>query len=621
MNIQDFFEGKIFDAHHYMGAHIRENGTDFRVYAPHALKVTVLGEFSSWQEIEMEKEYGGFYHCFVPAAAEGMMYKYKVYSDAAVTDHCDPYSFQMELRPNNASIITRTDSYTFHDDTWMQHRDPGRRYNEPLNIYELHAGSWRRNPDSDAEDNWYNYEELADLLIPYLKENGYNYLEFLPLAEHPADCSWGYQITGFFAPTSRYGTPDQLKALIDRCHQNDIGVIMDFVPVHFAMDGYALAYFDGNALYEYPSPDVGMSEWGTHNFMHAHGPVRSFLNSAAEYWLSDFHCDGLRMDAISRIIYWQGDPARGVNKDAVYFLRTMNEGLHERHPGALLIAEDSTDFLKVTAPVEYDGLGFDYKWDLGWMNDTLEYFKYAPVERPYHYHTLTFSMQYFHNELFLLPFSHDEVVHGKATIMQKMWGQYEDKFPQCRALYAYMYAHPGKKLNFMGNEIGQMREWDESREQDWDILKYPLHDSFHQYIKKLNHMYLTIPALYDGEYNPDCFRWLVVDAPSFSTYVFQRTSGDSNIIAAFNFSDQFWKDFTFPVDQPMSLTELLNSDWDIYSGKCPSEQIAELETKEEADTGKHLISMDLAPFSAHIFEVKPIETSPALAETSVEQAP
>lgn len=604
MNIQEFFDGKVFDAHRYMGAHPTKDGTDFRVYAPRAIKVSLIGEFSGWQEIGMEKEYGGFFHCFVPGALTGMMYKYKIYADASVTEHCDPYGFSMELRPRNASIIAAADSYTFHDKQWMENRDREKCYNRPLNIYEVHAGSWKRNPASDAEDNWYTYEELGELLIPYLKENGYNYVEFLPLAEHPADCSWGYQVTGFFSPTSRYGTPDQLKALIDLCHQNDIGVIIDFVPVHFAMDAYALAYFDGSALYEYPSSDVGQSEWGTHNFMHAHGPVRSFLNSAAEYWIQDFHCDGLRMDAISRIIYWQGDPARGVNQDAVRFLRTLNDGLHLRHPGVILIAEDSTDYLKVTAPVAYDGLGFDYKWDLGWMNDTLEYFKCPPFARPQHYHDLTFSMQYFYNELFLLPFSHDEVVHGKATILQKMWGDYEDKFPQCRALYAYMYAHPGKKLNFMGNEIGQLREWDETREQDWDMLKYPLHDSFYHYIRKLNEIYLTTPALYEGEYNPACFKWLVVDAPSFSTYVFQRTSGGDSLIAVFNFSDQFWKNFTFPMEKPALLTEILNSDWDIYSGKCPSGHPLMLETKKDA-AGKYLASVDLAPFSAHYFKVKP----------------
>lgn len=383
---------------------------------------------------------------------------------------------------------------------------------------------------------------------------------------------------------------------------------MDFVPAHFAIDGYGLANFDGYALYEYPSIDIGQSEWGTHNFMHAHGDVRSFLNSAANYWLTEFHCDGLRMDAISRIIYWQGDPARGVNKDAVGFLRTLNEGLHKRHPGAILIAEDSTDYLKVTAPVEYDGLGFDYKWDLGWMNDTLEYFKCPPVGRPDMYHKLTFSMHYFYNELFLLPFSHDEVVHGKATIMQKMWGDYDVKFPQCRALYAYMYTHPGKKLNFMGNEFGQLREWDESREQDFDMLQYPKHDSFYHYVRDLNDLYLTIPALYDCEYHPDCFKWLVADAPSFSTYAFQRTCGESSIIAIFNFSDQFWKDFTFHVSDHVKLEELINSDWDKYSGKCPSDVIAKIESEKNKKTDLYQVSVDLAPFSAHIFEVKKIST-------------
>ncbi len=504
----------------------------------------------------------------------------------------------MELRPNSASVIVDLDQYKFHDRIWMDRRQ--KTYEQPMNIYEMHLGSWHTNPEDP--NGWYTYEELAEPLIAYLKENHYNYVEFLPLSEHPADVSWGYQTTGYFSPTSRYGTAEQLKKLVDTCHQADIGVIMDFVPVHFAIDDYGLAMFDGTALYEYPNDAVGHSEWGTCNFMHSRGEVRSFLQSAAEYWLEEFHFDGIRMDAISRIIYWQGDPNRGVNGNAVEFIRYMNQELHRRHPTALLIAEDSTNFLKVTAPVEYNGLGFDYKWDLGWMNDTLNYFRTPPAERPSHYYKLSFSMDYFYNELYLLPFSHDEVVHGKATIIQKMWGDYEVKFPQCRALFAYMYMHPGKKLNFMGNEIAQFREWDESREQDWDLLTYPLHDVFHKYIRELNSLYESQEALYSKEYHPQYFRWLEIHAAEKSVYIFQRGKGKGSVIAAFNFSDQTWDDYPCRLPEKTRVKELLNSDWDIYGGQTPVPSKKTL-SAELSENKEYLLPITLPAFSARIFLV------------------
>ena len=604
MNYSDFVEGKIFDAYEYMGAHMVDGGVEFRVYAPRAYNVSLIGEFSDWQEIGMGREPGGFFRCFVENAIEGQQYKYKIYGANGVIDHCDPYGFQMQLRPESASIITKTDDYIFGDEKWMKAQKPYGHFDKPMNVYEIHLGSWKRNAELDCEDNWYNYREIADLLIPYLKEYGYNYVEMMPLAEHPADISWGYQTTGFFAPTSRYGKPDDLKYLIDMLHQNGIGVIMDYVPVHFARDSYGLSCFDGEPLYEYPNSDVGESEWGTKNFMHAHGDVRSFLNSAADYWVSKFHCDGIRMDAVSRIIYWNGDPNRDTNANGLEFLKTLNAGLHMRHPGVILIAEDSTNYPKVTVATEYDGLGFDYKWDLGWMNDTMAYMKCPPFARPNDYFKLSFSMMYFYNEHYMLPLSHDENVHGKATVVNKMWGDYEGKFPQARALYTYMLTHPGKKLNFMGNEIAQFREWDETREQDWDMLKYPFHDSFHEFMKKLNHIYLKTPALYKGDFNPDCFKWLVINVPTCSTYIYQRTSSDgkSNVIVAINMSDQFWQGFSFKVDGPMEAEEILNSDWDIYSGKCPADTRAQLKASKQGSD--YMMSVDLAPFSAHIYEVK-----------------
>lgn len=585
MNTHDFYIGKAFDAYKYFGAHMEEDGVIFRVYAPNAKKVSLIGEWNQWTPEEMTKEgASGIFTFRSENAKKGMLYKYKIHGqDDSIIDHCDPYGFEMELRPNSASVIADMFTYEFQDNKWMKKRD--KNYNKPLNIYELHAGSWRQ-----ADGEWYTYDELAELLIPYIKENGYTHIEFLPLSEHPSDCSWGYQNTGFFSPTKRFGTGKQLMRLIDKCHQEGIGVILDFVPIHFALDDYGLAKFDGSCLYEYPSDDVGVSEWGTHNFNFARGEVRSLLQSAANYWLTEYHFDGLRMDAISRAIYWMGDSSRGVNECSVEFIKNMNDGLHRLHPTAMLMAEDSTDFLKVTAPVEYDGLGFDYKWDMGWMNDTLNYFKTPPEERPSHYHKLTFSMHYFYNELFMLPLSHDEVVHGKATIIQKMWGDYEDKFKQCRAFYMYMYTHPGKKLNFMGNEIAQFREWDEKREQDWDILTYPIHDAFSRYINKLNHIYIKYPALYEMEYNRDYFKWLISDKEEDSIYAYQRGDKTQTVVMIFNFSDEI-KIAELPWTKNKKLKELLNSDWQTYGG----------ETKEPRKKVTTTKEIKMNPFSGRMF--------------------
>ena len=601
MNIQDFYIGKSFDAYEFFGAHKIGNKILFRVYAPNAAKVSLVGEFNDWQEEAMEQQYqSGIYSITSENARVGMMYKYCIHTrDGQVVYHCDPYGFAMELRPNSASYIVDLEEYKFSDDEWMNKRE--KCYNKPLNIYEIHMGSWMKKNDETDNNGWYRYNEIADRLINYVKENGFTHIEIMPLCEHPVDCSWGYQNTGFFSPTSRYGTNKELKELIDKCHKANVGVILDFVPIHFAVDDYGLAKFDGTELYEYPHKDVGASEWGTCNFIHSRGEVCSFLQSAANYWLKEYHFDGLRMDAISRAIYWQGNPARGVNSCAINFIRNMNVGLHKLHPTAMIIAEDSTAYPKVTAPVEYNGLGFDYKWDLGWMNDTLEYFKISPKERPNHYYKLTFSMEYFYNELFLLPFSHDEVVHGKATIIQKMWGDYEDKFKQCRALYMYMYTHPGKKLNFMGNEIAQFREWDEKREQDWQLIKMPLHYAFNKYIKRLNEVYDNYEALYKNEYDSSYFKWLEVNAPEKSVYIYERGRSDHRIIVALNFSDNEYAPFTFKVEEELRLREIVNSDSDIYGGSTWGMRSDVTTTKE--DNYLYNLSINLKPFSGIIYEV------------------
>ena len=598
-NLKDFYDGNSFDDYTYLGAHKADSGYTFRVYAPRAVRVTLIGEFNGWLEYDLIRpKNSNFFEGTFADVKPNMMYKYRVYSTPDEYDeHSDPYGFGMELRPGSASIIRELDEFKFTDDEWMAKRDVG--YNNPVNIYELHLASWRQKEDG----SWYTYTETGEMLVPYLKENGYTHVELMPITEHPADESWGYQNTCFYSPTSRYGSPAELMQMINHLHNNDIGVILDFVPIHFAVDGYGLGKFDGQALYEYPSDHVGCSEWGSYNFNFGRGEVRSFLQSAANYWLKEYHFDGLRMDAVSRAIFWLGDVKRGVNECAIKFIQTMNQGLKKRHKGIMLIAEDSTNYLKVTAPVEYDGLGFDYKWDMGWMNDTLEFFKLPPLYRTKSINKLTFSMAYFYNELYLLPLSHDEVVHGKATIIQKMWGSYEQKFPQARLLYMYMYTHPGKKLNFMGNEIGQFREWDEKREQDWFLKKYPLHDSFMRYIRDISRVYVNTSALYNGEYNSKSFTWHKMGTKDRALAIYERGCGeDGRYIVFLNFSDVPVEEFEFEIENEISFELIINTEADIYSGsmKTGTTEI-KAEITEDRNTN---ISVNMPPFSGQILKIK-----------------
>lgn len=606
MDIYGFYAGEIFDAYKYMGAHIENDQVVFRTYAPHASRVELIGEFNNWSGTEMYRlEDNKFFECRVSNLRPGMLYKYRIYSnDGQCVDHCDPYGFGMELRPNTASIIRDLNEYKFNDEEWINSRSDCKE--KPLNIYEVHLGSWRKKSD----DTWYTYKEVAHLLIPYVKEYGYNYIEIMPLSEHPCDESWGYQNTGFFSPTSRYGTAIDLMYFIDKCHENNIGVIMDFVPVHFAIDEFALANYDGTSLYEYPYEDIEMSQWGSKNFIHSRGEVRSFLQSAANYWIEEYHFDGLRVDALSNIIYWQGNSDRGENKGAIEFIKGMNKGLKELHPTVILAAEDSTAYPKVTEKVEDGGLGFDYKWDMGWMNDTLEYFKMHPYDRKRAYHKLTFSMMYFYSEHFLMPLSHDEVVHGKATIIQKMHGEYGDKFKQVRALYMYMYAHPGKKLNFMGNEIAQFREWDEKREQDWNILDYPIHNNFYKFMKKLNNIYLEYPALYKNDYEYSGFRWIDCHQEDKCIYVFERVCKEQRVIAIFNFSNEYHKDYELKVDSIKKMRLIIDSNSDdleaneviyIVRANNRSDKVKENKSEEEIE---NTILIDIPAFSARYYLVE-----------------
>lgn len=610
MNIHNFYIGKSFDAYKYFGAHLSgksgEKGSSvtFRTYAPNAEKVCVEGDFSDWKEIEMlQDELSGIYEAVSFHAKYGDMYKYVIYTKTgARVEHCDPYGFQMELRPGFASIIADL-NYRFSDSDWIKKRT--NCFDKPLNIYEIHAGSWKmKAPKAEKgktkiEDLWYNYEELIPLLIPYLKEGGYTHVEFMPLSEHPFDGSWGYQNTGFFAPTSRYGSPIQLKKLINALHKAGIGAILDIVPVHFASDYYALKEYDGTKLYEHPADDVGNSEWGTCNFGYNRGEVCSFIQSFASFWIEEYHFDGLRMDAISNAIYWMGNSDRGVNEQAVEFLKEMNSDLHRLHPGIIIAAEDSTSFPNVTKPVEEGGLGFDYKWDMGWMNDTLSYFKSYPWARKDLSKMLTFSMMYFYSEKFILPFSHDENVHGKATIMQKMEGEYEYKFPQGRALYMYQLMHPGKKLNFMGYELAQLREWTEEQEQDWMLLKYPLHDSFRKYIFKLNEIYKKYDALW-YDYDPTNFEWADLNNTDSAIYSIYRKSADYVLLAVFNLNGMDRFDYQINVKGKPEL--LLCSDFEEFSGKSKNDSKF-FYTEKLPNSNDWMIKFKVPAFSGTLFKI------------------
>lgn len=638
MNLQDFYDGNAFDLYNYLGAHVTPEGTIFRTYAPAAASVSVIGEFNGWHGQDMQRVLNGqFFETFVPGAKEGQMYKFRISSNAGTYDHADPYAFSSQLRPQTASVIWDMDKYAFYDDKWMKkRREEGQRqaqdhkppcFDKPLNIYELHLGSWKRKDDPDelarrldearekgegidVSSGWYRYEEIAPLLIPYLKENHFNAVEFMPLNEYPADESWGYQATGFFSATARYGTPDGLKYLVDMLHQNDISVILDIVTVHFATNDYALASYDGTQLYEYPNDAINISEWGSANFNHSRGDIASFLNSASAFWLDKYHFDGLRFDAVGNLIYWMGNESRGVNTSTVDFLKKMNAGLKGLYPDACLIAEDSSAYPNVTTPVCYGGLGFDYKWDLGWMNDTLNFFRTDPSYRSQEYHKLTFSMAYFKNERYLLPLSHDEVVHGKASIIQKMAGDYDRKFPQARALYLYMFLHPGKKLNFMGNEFAQFREWDEKKQQDFMLTAYPMHDSFRHYFADLGDLYQSYPALWQEDYVDDGFRWLQADDTEHVVYAFERRTAGQTILAVFNLSDSpqtfmFMPDGTGrdgsggQGDRTLALQLLIDSDDQRYSGS--TKQTAKTRKPAADKKTPDRIRIPLPPFTGRAY--------------------
>ena len=594
-----FFQGTCSSSYDYFGAHIQENGVIFRVYAPKAKNVQISGDFNDWQPEWMDKERQGIFTFFSEKASQWDLYKYHIEgADNNWREKFDPYAFYNEIRPKNASIIYDLDKYKWSDDNWMNSRE--KNFKRALNIYEVNFGSWKKHPNG----NWYSYADLAETLIPYCIENGYTHLEIMPIAEYPFDGSWGYQASGYFSATSRYGTPDELMAFVDLAHQKGLGVILDFVPVHFVKDSFGLVRFDGSALFEYSKPKDAISEWGTLNFDLAKEEIRSFLISAVDFWLSKYHFDGIRFDAISNLIYWGGNKSAGVNEGAIQFIKRLNHLIQQRHPSVMLIAEDSSDFVGITTNTVDGGLGFDYKWDMGWMNDTLKYYKLDPSLRKSHHNMLSFSMAYYHSERYLLPFSHDEVVHGKKAIIDKMSGDYQQKFAQVKNLYLYQYTHPGKKLNFMGNEFGHFREWDENKEMDWFLLKYPGHQQLAKYTHDLNHIYLHHGELSKNDYNEYGFTWLEADNSDQSIFIYRRESEDGVMIIVLNMLDRSYEEYEIGVPYNGQYFELINSEKDIYGGCNVCNYKPLISYKKDIHRLPYAIKIRIAPFSAIIFKLE-----------------
>ena len=597
---KSFLAGTSPEAYQYFGAHLTheygKDGVRFTVFAPHAKNVSVIGSFNNWQGYPMDRMPQGIFSIFVDHARMGDLYKYRIETqEGRLLDKADPFAFYSEQRPQAASIIWDMEDFPWQDDAWMGQRN--KNYNRPLSIYEIHAGSWKfKDPKAEDLARLYNYEELAKQLIPYLKQMGYTHLEFLPLCEHPFDGSWGYQVTGYFSATSRYGDPRKLMQFVNLCHQNGIGVIFDFVPVHFVADGYALAEFDGFPLFEKAGKQERFSEWGTVLFDYTKPFVRSFVLSALDFWCEKFHADGIRYDAVSHLIYENGVHGGKLNRPGIAFLRGANAVIGQRHPEVMKIAEDSSYYLKVTAPVEYEGLGFDYKWNLGWMNDTFAYLSCEIDRRGAEREKITHSMDYFYQDLFLLPLSHDEVVHGKHAIIEKIAGNYEEKFLQLRSLYLFQVAHPGKKLSFMGNELAEFKEWDQAEPLSFSVLEYPAHGAFYKYLACLNHFYSCHPALYCDDYHPGCFQWL--SCSSDTVFCFERRAENGqSLLCVVNFGRDPAVSFAVPnsgIYQKIFST--------VDSEQCEKKGIRAKKTSEG-----YRLTIQLRPFESCIFEKKAIK--------------
>ena len=608
-----FHEGTNYHSYKFLGSFLDGDSCTFRVWAPNAKRVFVTGEFCSWYPYtyEMKKiNDRGIYEIQVPGVSEFDAYKYVIVTHSGVELwKADPYAKHAETRPLTASKVYTLPEYKWKDKKWMDNRTVP--YHQPMNIYEVHLGSWKHN----EEGKELSYRELAHRLVEYVKEMNYTHVELLPVTEYPYDKSWGYQATGYFSPTSRYGTPEDFMYFVDICHQNNIGVILDWVPGHFTKDAHGLYEFDGTPCYEYSDTRKMEHEgWGTRVFDYGRNEVKSFLTSSAVSWIEDYHIDGIRVDAVSSMLFLnycrdEDKCARNIyggfeNLEAIDFIKNLNLYVKENYPGVSMIAEESTSYPKVTAAVEHGGLGFDFKWNMGWMNDSLDYLETDPFFRKGVHNKFTFSMHYAFSENFILPISHDEVVHGKKSLLDKSPVPYEDKFANLKAFLGYMYAHPGKKLAFMGIDIAQFIEWDEERELDWLLMLYPKHVFTHRYVKELNKYYKTKPALWENDSDWDGFRWHVVDDNNNNVFAFSRKDrSGKEVLVVSNFSNQVLKNYEIGVDTWGSYKIVLNSDAKKYDGIAVSNRNLKTINKEKNEF-KYTLSLNIPPYATMYIEKK-----------------
>ena len=625
-----FGEGKHYRIYEKLGAHLTErdgkSGVYFAVWAPNAQSVGVAGDFNDWNELKcvMTRNQMGIWELFVPGVKTGEKYKYAIQNSYG--DRClktDPYGYQQELRPATASIVTDLD-YSWSDQSWLAKRRTSNPQDQPISVYEVHLGSWLHTsletppeigPAVPVENKpgarFLTYRELADKLIPYVKEVGYTHIELLPITEHPFDGSWGYQVVGYYAPTSRYGSPQDLMYFIDRCHQEGIGVLIDWVPGHFPKDAHGLAYFDGTALYEYADWRKGEhKEWGTLVFNYERHEIRNFLIASALFWFKQYHIDGIRVDAVASMLYldyareeWIPNMYGGrENLEAVSFLRQLNEAIFQDYPGALSIAEESTAWGKVSHPIDEDGLGFNFKWNMGWMNDTLSYLKVHPHDRSNVHGQLTFSLWYAFSEKFMLALSHDEVVHGKGHLWGKMSGDDWQKRATLRSLFAYMFTHPGKKTLFMGMEFGQIREWNVNADLDWWLLESEPHKQIQQLVKDLHKIYHAESALYSDDFTNDGFQWIDCHDASRGviTYIRKDKHSDDELTVVCNFKPHAYHTYWLGVNQQGTYEEILNTDDQKYGGSgCVN---TKLEAKQwESNPWPYALEITIPALSVMIF--------------------
>ena len=576
-------EGTHFQNYEKLGAHVREidgvRGVHFAVWAPNAMRVSVVGDFNRWDRRlhTMRGRPAGIWESFIPGLDDGDLYKFEIRSrdGEMLTLKADPYEFAAEVRPKSSSVVVTLDGFSWSDAEWMRDRAQFDWQHAPISIYELHFGSWHRHPDG----TWLSYSEMADELIPYVKRMGYTHIELLPITEHPLDASWGYQTIGYFAVTSRYGSPQEFMDFVDRCHREGIGVLLDWTPGHFPRDGHGLSYFDGTHLYEHADPRRGSHpDWGTLIFNYGRNEVQNFLLSNALFWLDKYHIDGLRVDAVASMLYLDYSRREGEwlpnqfggreNLEAIAFLKRMNEVVHERHPGVLTIAEESTAWPAVSRPTYVGGLGFDLKWNMGWMNDTLRYFSLDPIHRKFHHGELTFSMLYAFNENFILPLSHDEVVHGKRSLLSKMPGDDASKFANLRLLFGYMYSHPGKKLLFMGSELAPWTEWQENCDLDWKLLEFAPHQGIQRLVRDLNRLYSRETSLHEVDFEWPGFEWLEVHDADASVLAFIRRARkpEDFVVVVGNFTPVLRENYRVGIPEKGYYREILNTDSAFYGG-------------------------------------------------------